>query len=157
MRPGDRLVCAFIPPKSLGFNFKDWPLHITIVPWFRSEISTEELAHKLRLDLSKFDPIVVVMGESTNFGYNKNKEVNLVSLPSELMQLEKLVRKQIKSQKVWIADESTKIRRPFTPHVTAQKNHRLKLGDKFMCDELYIIEQYGDYKLVSAVVGLDND
>jgi len=41
MVPGDKLICLFIDDYSIGDKFSEWPLHITIIPWFRKDYLTE--------------------------------------------------------------------------------------------------------------------
>jgi 2'-5' RNA ligase len=154
MQPGDRLVCAFVRPNAVGHSFKRWPLHVTIVPWFRADTPTDELAAEMQQALQDIPPFEVVMDGKATFGHNKT--VRLVQQPTPFNAVESRVRAVLKRHKAWIADETTKRRRPFQPHVTDQADARLSAGDRFQCDELSIIEQKGSHKVVAATVGLGN-
>jgi hypothetical protein len=152
MRPGDRLVCTFVNDKETGDMFTDWPLHITIVPWFRTEVELAVLVAELESKLSRIDGFDVVMGSQVIFG--RGKSVSLVEKPTPLTEVEEIVRSCLKNHNACIVDETTKRHHTFRPHVTEQRTERLKRGDYFFCDRLYIIEQKGGHKEVSAVVEL---
>lgn len=153
MLPGDRLVCAFVSDREVGNIFRDWPLHITIVPWFRAEVTTEKLAQKLRSGIQNVGSITVDIGPEARFG-GRRKLVNLVQAPSPLEDIEKTVRHVLRGEDAWIVDETTKKRSPFRPHVTAQSSDRLHESDSFVCSYIYIIEQKGDCKKVTGRIHL---
>lgn len=151
MQPGDRLICALVVPRPPGYRFKDWPLHVTIVPWFRVGMSSEELAEDLRKQLVGSKPFVVAVGAEARFGYKERKQVNLVAAPL-LMRLEGQTRRFLHAQEAWVVDEADQTRRGFRPHVTVQKNDRLQTGDTFQCDRLYVVAQHGGYKELEAEI-----
>jgi 2'-5' RNA ligase len=155
MQPGDRLVCAFVQPLQAGDTFKQWPLHVTVVPWFRSDLSSDDLAGRLEGQLQDSEPFEVVMDGEVHFG--RNKLVNLVVQPTPFTKIEEQVRGVIKSHGAWIVDESTKAKRAFRPHVTAQKDERLQQADTFVCGQLYVVEQKGGIKQIVEVVELGNE
>jgi 2'-5' RNA ligase len=157
MQPGDRLVCAFVEPKELGTQFKQWFLHITIVPWFRVDANSQELAVELSRAYVGSHGFEVLVGEEAQFGYKNRKTVNLVSAP-ELPRLEGQTRRLLHSYKAWVVDEADNTRRRhYKPHVTHNRGKMLKSGDTFRCNQLYIVEQKGDYKEVVGIVELDHE
>ncbi len=154
MVPDDRLVCALVRPLAVGDIFQDWPLHITIVPWFRSQTPPLELARLLQQQLVGIEPFRVDVDGEAAFGYRGRKQVNLITLPSPIIAMEEQIRRVLKSRSSWIVDESTKKLRSFRPHITFQRTERLHAGDSFQCGEVYIIEQKGGHKVVAAVITL---
>lgn len=154
MVPGDRLVCAFARPATVGDTFEEWLLHVTIVPWFRSDESSAVIADALRMAVAGIVSFEVVMGPTEKFGHNRGKSVNLVQLPSPFIEIEKRVRAYFHQQQTWLTDETTRRRRDYRPHVTAQKSGRLLPGDSFLCSDIYIVEQKGDYKEIMAEIHL---
>lgn len=153
MRPGDRLVCAFVEPQAIGAQFKDWPLHITIVPWFRVDLPSAMLGDELAASYVGSKAFEVSVLAEAQFGYKKRKTVNLVTAP-DLFKLEGQTRRLLHAHKAWVVDEADNTRRGFRPHVTHLGDGRLKLreGDKFLCGKLYIVEQKGDIKEIAAVI-----
>jgi hypothetical protein len=137
MLPGDRLIVAFLEEHTEGHTFEDWPLHITIVPWFRNEVPTEDISI-----------------EAANFGRNGQKAVELVRTPTPLMAIERLVRRYLHRQGSWIVDETTRVQRSFRPHITRQATEQAKPQQQFYIPILCIVEQRGDYKEITAVIHL---
>jgi hypothetical protein len=156
MNPGDRLVCAFVSPTvNTGVKFTDWPLHVTIVPWFRSHILSDELAIQLEDYLKTIKPFEATSGPAKKFGYKKDKLANIIVNPGRFVEIENIVRRTLKTNDSWLVDESTRQKREYTPHITVQKSGRLETGDDFFCDRLFIVEQKGSHKEVSAMVRLN--
>jgi 2'-5' RNA ligase len=154
MLPADRLVVVFLGPHAKGEQFRDWPLHITIVPWFRNELSAEDIARQLAAELRAIMPFVATVGESTQFGYKGRKTVELIQTPTPLVTVEKIVRRFLKSQQSWIVDETTKKRLAFRPHVTRQGEMRTQKSGQIPIESISIVEQHGGYKEVVGVVNL---
>lgn len=153
MLPGDRLICTFVTEQSAGSIFTDWPLHITIVPWFRLDISSTQLAKQLKKHYIGSNTFKVNVLDKVQFGYRKPKVVNLVTAP-ELMKLEGQTRRLLHAHKAWVVDEADKTRHGFRPHVTVLSTGRVHEGDSFSCDRLYIVSQHGNFKQVDSVVML---
>jgi len=151
MLPGDRLVVAFVEQQPTGAIFTDWPLHIIIVPWFRLDISSTQLAEQLQKNYIGSNSFRVTVLDEVQLGYEKTKAVNLVA-SLELMKLEGQTRRLLHSHKAWVVDEADKTRRGFRPHVTVLSTGRLHEGDSFNCDRLYIVSQHGDFKQIDSVV-----
>jgi 2'-5' RNA ligase len=155
MIPGDRLVCVFVEPQHEGFQFKDWLLHVTIVPWFRLDMDSSNIVNELEAGLQEIKPFTVAMGrENIRFGHQRGKMATLVQLPSPLAEIEQHVRGYLRSRKAWLVDETTKHLREFKPHITNQKIGSMHEGDMFTCDRLYLIEQKGGFKEVVGEVNL---
>lgn len=154
MQPGDRLVCALIEQKPVGYRFKQWPLHITIVPWFRLAAESSQIATGLKQSLVGSKAFRATVGKKDQFGYKKRKQVNLVVAP-ELMRLEGQTRRFLHSHKAWVVDEADKTRRSFRPHITAQSDEQAHEGDSFRCDRVYVVVQRGEYKEIENEIVLN--
>jgi 2'-5' RNA ligase len=154
MLEGDRLIVALVRPLAVGEQFDVWPLHLTVVPWFRLGASTDEVVEGLLKDLADGSSFQVTMGEQANFGYKGRKVVRLVQLPNQIAVVEQKVRSFLKTQGAWIVDETTKVRREYRPHVTNQEDEQIEKGDKFECRALNIVEQRGEYKEVVGEIML---
>jgi 2'-5' RNA ligase len=154
MVPGDRLVVILLQPLPAGATFKSWPLHITIVPWFRTELPTEDVAAQLEDVLRAITPFEAVVGTTAQFGRGGRKTVELIDTPSPLLALERLTRRYLKRQQSWIVDETTRMKRPYSPHVTRQGEIRAQVGETIYVTQPSIIEQHGDHKEVVGLVDL---
>lgn len=152
MLPGDRLICAFVEKQPVGLQFKQWPLHVTIVPWFRLDEPSEVIAQGLERALAAIRPFELVAEGTAQFGPRGGRPVSLLRSSTEIVQIEEKVRTYFHKKRAWLVDETTKKRYSFRPHVTVQGDVRLQDGDTFSCDRLYIVQQKGDYKEITNEV-----
>lgn len=152
MLPGDRLICAFVEPQTVGVQFRAWLLHVTVVPWFRLDDPSDLVASGLARALTVLRPFAAVMGDEAMFGPRKNRRVRLVTQPTPFTQVEAKVRAYLHKKRALLVDETTKRPPEFRPHVTMQDGVSLKQGDAFQCNRLYIVEQKGQYKEVAGKV-----
>lgn len=156
MLPGDRLICIFTKNKALGHTFSSWYLHSTIVPWFRLPLATQELSRQLAEAIKDCKLFEIVINGETQFGYRSRKTVSLIAEPTPLTDLEQKSRALLKAHNAWLVDETTKQHHGFRPHITVQQNARLKAGDSFWCDKVYIVEQKGSHKEIVAAIPLQS-
>lgn len=152
MLPGDRLVCAFVEPLTLGYEFRQWLLHVTIVPWFRLGSSSEHICEGLSKSLQPIVPFVFTTGRKVRFGPRQNRPALLVEEPGPFVEIEHRVRNYFHAKHAWLVDETTNRPRRFKPHLTIQTGSTATSGDAFICDRLYIVEQHGIYKTIVAEV-----
>jgi len=145
MLPGDRLACLLIDPLKTGDRFLHWPLHVTIVAWFRLDDSSEQLGRGFARALRPVRPFTVRAGYEAHFG-PRGRLVRLLETSPELTEVEQKVRAYLHKKRAWLVDETTKRHYDFRPHVTAQAGRRLPSGAIVECDRLYIVEQKGDYR-----------
>jgi 2'-5' RNA ligase len=150
MLPGDRLVCALVGNFKVGDEFTRWPLHVTIVPWFRLDDLSEQIAEGLTKALTTIKPFEVVIGESALFGPRKRPAHVLKR--SDLTEVEKRVRKYFHQKRAWLVDETTKKKYNFRPHITYQGEEHMASEDRVTIDRLFIVQQHGDHKAVESVV-----
>lgn len=150
MKPGDRMICIFVNDIPIGTTFTEWPLHVTIVPWFRLDTPSSDLAKQLQKHYIGSKPFQINVLQETQLGYKKRKTVNSIEA-AELNRLEGQTRRLLHSYKTWIVDEADKTRK-FHPHITAQKSNRIHEGDIIKCDRLYVISQHGDFKQIDSEV-----
>lgn len=152
MQTGDRLICVLLKPLAVGYTFKNWPLHVTILPWSRTEVSSEELTDELRYIFADIRPFTMHVAGEAGFGYKGRKLVNLIAKPSLLDALESRARKVLHGHKAWIVDEANGFKRQFRPHITENKSGRAHAGESYACDALYIVEQKGEHKEVTGKI-----
>lgn len=149
MKSDDKLICAFVESVVVGQRFEDWPLHITIVPWFKIVSSEEDFFSCIEQSMQDQKPFMSKVGKEKRFAawqFNMliNDEWKLLHERSL-----KCVNKNARS-----TAPLRFIGRYYRPHVTAQKNKRLYAGDIFTCNRLSVVEQKGAYHEVVREVYL---
>lgn len=153
MLPGDRLVCAFVKPQKVDVEFKEWPLHVTVVPWVRLNEPSKQIAEGLQRALITIKPFHAKAGDEVTMG-PKERRARLLELPTPFTGIEQKVRNYFHKKRAWLVDETTKRRYEFRPHVTVQQTKELAEDKTFRVGKLYIVEQKGDYKQVMAEISL---
>jgi len=87
MLPGDRLLCLLLDGGQPGDRFRHWPLHVTIMPWFRLPDSSAQLARGLTRALQAVPAITVAADGVAYFGPRRRK-VRLLEESSVLRGIE---------------------------------------------------------------------
>ena len=151
MLPGDRLACLFVGRMHRGDRFRQWPLHITIVPWFRLPDLNEDLGSGLERALWSVRPFAARADGEAHFG-PRRRLVRLLDVAPPLVTVEYKVRGYLHKKRAWLVDETTKRHYDFRPHVTAQHEQELPATAVVECARLYIVEQKGDYKEIVSEV-----
>lgn len=153
MYPGDRLLCFFVQPVERS-EFRGWPLHITVVPWFRLALPATKLSADLAAAFAKFRVFDIRVAGEAFFGRRHSRVVDLLEASAEMSTIEQACRQYLHAQNAWIVDETTRRRFAYRPHVTRQGNVRVYGGDVIRCQSVCIVEQHGDYKTVVDKVEL---
>src|SRR5579863_9415552 len=78
------LVCSFIEPKEVGYQFTrpEWPLHATVIPWFNLRTDQTELVAILQRELLDFQPFMARVKAQDNTRYIPNRGVSLLDTES---------------------------------------------------------------------------
>lgn len=152
MQPGDRLICCLVESLAVGDRFKEWPLHITIVPWFRLDDDSEHLAKGMSKTLTELVAFSVTATETVMFGPKHNRPAILVEPVEILANAHNHIRSYLHQKRAWLVDETTKKRYDFRPHVTFQGEEKLTTGDEVRVSELFMVEQCGDYKEIVSEI-----
>jgi 2'-5' RNA ligase len=154
MLPGDRLVCAFVEPQVVGQQFRQWLLHVTVVPWFRVSETTEVVCRGLSRALITIKPFSVPVDGDEMFGPHKNRPVKLLQSSNGFDEIEPKIRNYFHKKRALLIDETTKRKTPFRAHVTLQSGTTLHDDTVITCDRLYIVEQKGEYKEIVGEISL---
>lgn len=140
--------------QSVGTEFEKWFLHVTVVPWFRLEDSSESIATGLKQAPQAIRPFEAVGDGVATFRSRKNQPARLLEQPTPFELIEQKTRAYLHQKRAWLVDETTKKRREFRPHVTSQEGAELAQGEKFIVESIYIVEQRGGRKEVVGEVKL---
>jgi 2'-5' RNA ligase len=151
MLPGDRLVCAFVDPVTVGDIFTRWLLHVTVIPWFRLNDSSERVAAGLQSALNPIEPFAVKVDEEAMLGPKKNRPAHMIE-SGLFPEVETRVRNYLHKKQAWLVDETTKRKQQFRPHVTVQGDRHLEKGSELYFDAIYIVEQKGQHKEIVAAI-----
>lgn len=127
---GDQLIVHFLEkPKKQRFNSEEWPLYVTLLPWFGiPETREDELKHELRRIADKTEPISVKTEGEDMFGRKHNIRVRLLgseSLRAMHYRLTNVVENNLKG----VIRDTEFCGRKYQPHI-AEQGHILVPANK---------------------------
>ena len=134
------VVVLPIVPLAAGdeFTVADWPLHVTLVEPFPTDLSAHEVARLLDgVDgiAPGADAIAVAAGDDAMFGRRRDVPVTLVHDGGELAALRARTLDALGG-----AGIDTRARLDFRPHVTRKHHGRLRPGDRVVLDTVALID-----------------
>lgn len=150
MKPGDRLIVSFVESREIGERFSDWPMHVTIWAWFRSDVTNNTLAESLYKATKNIASFEATVGPEDKFGGGKVL-VNVIEQSDSFQKLYTKVESVLGS---FFVEHLSHKYPMYRPHVTVQKHERLHEGDTLSVEKISIVEQKGDYKEVVGEVYL---
>lgn len=138
-RPGDRLIVAFVeaPPRS---SFVSWPLHVTLMPWFASKLTDEQLRQVVQHALQGATPFQAELGEEAYFGHNPHVPVRVVATPNGFVDLHERILRAFTDNphiKLLVTEH---IGTEFRAHITQHHDANLPAGEHIFCDRIHIVE-----------------
>lgn len=154
---GSLIIVHLVEPMAVGKMFPrhraNWPLHVTLVPWF---YIADERRHKmleaLQTYLSTEQPFSVHVGEEKKFGPDKNVPVNLIDEQEPVRRLHNALVKVAgdygaqfhKGASAHSGAEQTYVAH-ITHHQAADGLHRRFPGDEEAFDSITVARLLGDH------------
>ncbi len=140
-KPGDFIVVHMVEKLPVGAQFErhrlDWPLHITLAPWF-NRADSAALTTALSEIAADMQPFNAVVGEERAFGADGEIPVNVIENQTDMRGLHQAIIKAVRTAAGTF--ESTRFIDPaYTAHITHHARTRRQQGD---------IEQIDDFHLV---------
>ncbi len=141
MNPGALVLVAMVDPASVPSTFRrkllEWPLHVTVAPWF--SVPDEDLFIQfLERNLPSEPSFESLMGEDAAFGADNEIPVTLVSNREPFAVLHNYLLEAIHGYD-GVMLVNTWIRENYKPHVTHHGENRLFPGDTFMVRSLTLV------------------
>lgn len=131
----DFLVVCMLESIEIGAQFTMWPLHMTIIPWFKAD-ELEPVIVALSSVTAQHKPFTVEVGERAFFGPKGKLPVMMIENTQELQSIHQELLELILSEGWTLEGRYTGDN--YTPHVT-QKGGRDAHGE-LRFDALYIAE-----------------
>lgn len=131
----DYLAVCMLEPIEVGTQFTQWPLHMTIVPWFKAPDLTA-VEEKLKPIAAEHRPFDVEVGERAYFGPRGKLPVMRIENIPELQSLHEDILRAV-TESGWHM-EGRYTGQHYTPHVT-QKGGSDAQG-KLHFENFYIAE-----------------
>lgn len=146
----DYIYVAMVKPQPVGRRFTQWPLHITLLPWFQapSIAAVEQLAQAAARD---FTPFTVTVGKREYFGSSRQLAVKLIKTSEQIMELHNRLLNGVMSKGWNMPGRYTG--EHYRPHVTRKAGKDAE--GSMQIDAIYVAEkQPQGYREIVAKVPL---
>lgn len=118
------------------FTVAQWPLHVTLVEPFETEVDVDALQSAIALVAAVAAPIPADVGADAMFGPRRNILVSLVDDDgSALLALRAAAMTALRERAVDLGHT----RNDFRPHVTAKQHGRVHEGDRLVLDSVALV------------------
>jgi len=117
------------------FTVAQWPLHVTLVEPFETEVGADDLGAALAPVAGRARPIPIVVGADAMFGPRRDILVSLVHDDEHLAALRAHAMEALVERAVGLGHT----RPDYRPHVTAKRHGRAHEGDRLTLDTLVLV------------------
>jgi hypothetical protein len=122
-----------------GFSVSSWPLHVTIVPTFETELSPQAVGAAIDFATVGQAPITAVVGEDAMFGSFATVRVALVTPSPPLDTLHRVSLAGVAALGA-VFDDPQFIGDGYRPHVTATRRRRSNPGDILRLSQIALVD-----------------
>lgn len=122
-----------------SFAVQDWPLHITVLPPFRTDAAPSEIGAAIASAASAQTAVTAIAGRDERFGRGKSVPVTVVVENEALALLHQTL---VDAVRPFAAspDEPAFTSPGFRPHITIKHNGRVHEGDEFSLAQLALVD-----------------
>lgn len=120
----------------------DWPLHISLVPWFVTA-KRAELDQMLTDFLVRIPAFTVTVGGEELFGESHRVKVNVIEPSDQLQGLHEALLGRVEEIATVVADKEY-LRENYRGHITHYFERHKAPGEQFLIDHLYLAELTDD-------------
>ncbi|HSH56295.1 MAG TPA: 2'-5' RNA ligase family protein [Candidatus Limnocylindrales bacterium] len=139
---GDTILVLFIEPQEPGYTFErkrlEWPLHITLIPWFRvpDPSTLDGILETVAVQSRPFDAVV---GMEAAFGGRKEVLVNVLADPALAQHLHLNLKRALDG--VGANYQSERFTGDnYKPHITHHGDRRRHEGDRLAVRNFYLVK-----------------
>lgn len=137
---GDRVIVSLLQPLARGEQFGKWPLHLTLMPWFRSNLGGFELQKVIATSLEGLEPFSATMGGMAHFGFNDQVPVRVVETPNGFEAIHARLLATFQAHPEIHVLDTEHVGPQFRAHVTVHGYEPLREGDLIACNDLQIVK-----------------
>lgn len=147
MKTGSLILVSMIRPAQLEQTFRrkrlEWPLHVTLVPWFQIQDAPRFITRLGEFTASKQE-FTSTIGTDELFGADRDVPVSLFSDSAELTLLHNELITFVESQGARFGAEGQYIKDAYRPHVTQHGQSRLHEGDDVEVSAITVVRLLDD-------------
>jgi len=153
------MIAHFVDPIDSGRQFDTWPLHITLMPWFRmNELAAEEKLEEAARDMRSFqlalgETAVKTLGNIELFGQNIDIPARRIVEPTSLGVMHGRLLGEFYNK----LEDVKYVAGNYSPHVTIRENNDPGIGAKIKVDKISLIEYDKPLKTVVRNYNLNDE
>jgi 2'-5' RNA ligase len=137
-----RLVVVLpLTPLAAGDSFAvdAWPLHITVLPPFRTDAAGSDVGDAIRSAASGQSEVTVVADHDELFGRRHDVPVTVMAVNEQLTVMHHALRDAVRPFAV-APDEPAFTGARFRPHITMKSHGRVHQGDRFTLTQIAVVD-----------------
>lgn len=128
-------------PEGTEYDWRDWPLHVTLADIFAVDWQANTLGEKLEDLLKGQEPFTAEAKDDIFFGPQQDVRVTVIQKTESLITLHYALVRLLKTGNVTFNNPQF-VEKGFVPHCTVQKHSRLHKGDVVHFREASIIDMF---------------
>jgi 2'-5' RNA ligase len=138
-RPGDCVLVSLLQPLAPAERFRHWPLHFTVMPWFRTPLSDQDIHAEFGNIIHSFPRFTLTMGQEAYFGHDGKVPVRVAQSPNQLEKLHTELFAMMQQHPKFHILDMQHCGKNFRAHVTLHTDEPLREGDIVACNELQLV------------------
>lgn len=137
---GDRVIVSLLQPLARGERFGKWPLHLTLMPWFRTSLGGYELQKVIAQSLEGIGPFSATMAGTDKFGFRDQVPVRVVEAPNLFEEVHQHLLQTFQAHPEIRILDTEHTGKNFRAHVTLHGYEPLREGDIIACNDIQIVQ-----------------
>jgi 2'-5' RNA ligase len=125
---------------QVGDNFKPGVLHLTVIPWFVTELAGGQITEIFSEYFKNQPSFKVQVSKITDFKHKRKIPVNLVKPTSELIALHQKALELFEALGARWAVRVAHAGTDYVPHIRRRPGGRIKEGDELKISSIYLIQ-----------------
>lgn len=135
------VVVLPLEPLQVGESFavKSWPLHITVLPPFTTDVASSEVADVIAAATSGQTALTAIAGHDEMFGRRRDVPVTVIEENAALTRLHRALVDAV-GPLAATPDERAFTGKGFRPHVTIKGHRRVHEGDALALTQIALVD-----------------
>ncbi len=145
------IVVYMLEQPAVGKRFTKWPLHLTLMPWFRCDEGVERVVERLGNLANNTQSFSIVTGEKAIYGPKHDVPVRLVEKTAELERFHARICFLLTKSRCDFENEEYS-RESYSPHITIRGDRYISKDIRVLVDSIDIVENLDDGKMGRKVI-----
>ena len=142
----------------IGATFSPSALHLTIVPWFVTDVDEASLTQSFYKQFTRQEKIEISVGEIGEFNHKRKIPISFIESNDKLAELHDRSLAWLRSLEARWAVKTPHVGQDYIPHIRRRPGKNVKAGQKLGIDSLSLIRAHrrgDDFRIVIAKVKFD--